>query len=89
MGGVSRGGIKKISLCSAKRTIFFLNGSLVVSMVVYSCYQVIQLCKEFGVFIGGVLHDSDSFITIVVESDGRGNGVHGSLFQDRSHLFED
>jgi len=33
MGRVSRGGIKKISLCSAKQTIFLLNGSLVVSMV--------------------------------------------------------
>jgi len=54
---------------------------------VYSCYQVIQLCKESGVFISGVLHDSNSFITIVVEGDGRGNGVHGSLFQDRSHLL--
>ena len=37
--------------------------------------------------ISGVLHDSNSFITIVVEGDGRGNGVHGSLFQDRSHLL--
>ena len=55
---------------------------------VYSCYQVVQLCKEFGVFIGRVLHDSDSFITVVVKGDGRGNGVHGSLFQDRFHLFE-
>jgi len=33
MGRVSQGGIKKISLCSAKQTIFLLNGSLVVSMV--------------------------------------------------------
>jgi len=55
---------------------------------VYSCYQVIQLRKEFGVFIGGVLHDSNSFIAIVVEGDGRGYRVHGSLFQDRSHIFE-
>jgi len=33
IGGVSRGGIKNILLCSAKQTVFLLNGSLVVSMV--------------------------------------------------------
>jgi len=33
LGGVSQGEIKNTLLCSAKQTVFLLNGSLVVSMV--------------------------------------------------------
>ena len=58
------------------------------SLFPWSSLFLLQLCKEFDVFIGGVLHDSNSFVTIVIEGDGRGNGVQGSLFQNRFHLLK-